>query len=78
LPDSRWHLIDQWPGAAGYGRQILCQIIGHRRIYAETRGYPWTLDALLFDLFSHAVWDYPSRLLLASRLAVDVMMLTVL
>src|SRR6516164_5435769 len=37
LPDSRWHLIDQWPGAASYGRQILCQIIGHRRIYADSR-----------------------------------------
>ena len=37
LPASRWHLIDQWPGAASHGRQILCQIIGHRRIYADSR-----------------------------------------
>jgi hypothetical protein len=35
--DSRWHLIDQWPGAADHRRQILCQIIGHRRIYADSR-----------------------------------------
>src|SRR6516165_3568017 len=37
LPDSRWHLIDQWPGAASHAWQILCQIIGHRRIYADSR-----------------------------------------
>ena len=36
-PNSRLHLIEKWPGAAGQVRQISCQIFCHRRIYADSR-----------------------------------------
>src|ERR1700704_1702370 len=36
-PNSRLHLIEKWPGAAGQARQNSCQIFCHRRIYADSR-----------------------------------------
>src|SRR6516225_9935576 len=64
LPDSRWHLIDQWPGAASHAWQILCQIIGHRRIYADSRRHRQlpAVIALWRGDYAHdgRYWSFPT------------------